>query len=93
VLRPQSERTRRPRRNRTAARWRLGGWFEVCVTVTNRSAYKVSPRTSLRAGGTYERGRAAKGHSFEPPVSLRVTPRRRENGVGLPADADVFLGA
>ena len=30
---------------------------------------------------------------FEPPVSLRVTPRRRENGVGLPADADVFLGA
>ena len=31
--------------------------------------------------------------SFEPPVSLRVTPRRRENGVGLPADADVFLGA
>jgi len=31
--------------------------------------------------------------SFEPPVSLRVTPRRRENGVGLPADADVFMGA
>ena len=26
------------------------------------------------------------------PCSLRVTPRRRENGVGLPADADVFLG-
>jgi hypothetical protein len=28
-----------------------------------------------------------------PPVSLRVTPRRRENGVGLPADAEVILGA
>ena len=26
------------------------------------------------------------------PLSLRVTPRRRENGVGSPADADVFLG-
>src|SRR5258708_34981026 len=30
--------------------------------------------------------------SDEPPVSLRVTPRRRENGVGSPADADVNLG-
>ena len=34
----------------------------------------------------------AAGMSSEPPVSLRVTPRRRENGVGLPADADVSLG-
>ena len=38
------------------------------------------------------RGRKS-GTPFEPPVSLRVTPRRRENGFGLPADADVFLGA
>jgi hypothetical protein len=37
---PKVKRTRRRRRNRTAARWRLGGWFRVCVTVTNRSAYK-----------------------------------------------------
>jgi hypothetical protein len=27
------------------------------------------------------------------PQSLTVTPRRRENGVGSPADADVSLGA
>ncbi|CQD23929.1 hypothetical protein BN1232_05941 [Mycobacterium lentiflavum] len=26
------------------------------------------------------------------PLSLRVTPRRRENGVGLPADAVYSLG-
>ena len=26
------------------------------------------------------------------PLSLRVTPRRRENWVGLPADADYSLG-
>jgi hypothetical protein len=30
--------------------------------------------------------------SREPPISLRVTPRGRENGVGLPADTDVNLG-
>ena len=32
-------------------------------------------------------------NSEESPVSLRVTPRGRENGVGLPADADIRLGA
>jgi hypothetical protein len=36
--------------------------------------------------------RCGPDNSFEPPVSLRVTPRRRENGVGSPADADVSLG-
>jgi hypothetical protein len=48
--------------------------------------------TTSKAGPDTKAQVNKRARSREPPVSLRVTPRRRENGVGSPADADVSLG-
>ena len=80
-------------RNEDAAR----GEMETNYFGTLEVARRFAPVLAANGGGALVNMRTPTTSGivklFEPPVSLRVTPRRRENGVGLPADADVFLGA
>ena len=70
--------------------------FGVNSTMTNGTQPKAGPLTpmagSMRTGFTLSAGVPGRPVSGQPPVPPGDASRGVKNGLGSPADADVFLG-